>query len=148
MPQFSPNSPWLNPVPQPREALLSHDLGRDFPPSPLTWKRSRAPLPEDCQQWGKHKQTHTGMGKAGEIPHGSTALTHPQITPGKKKNLRLSAPLTHCSSTPWRKAKQRLRGASLGPGHLSTCPLHHKGINPSPEGVEKELSSPKCTVPW
>lgn len=101
MPHFSPNSPQLNPVPQPREALLIRDLGRDFPPSPLTWKRSRAPLPEDCQQWGEHKQTHTGMGKAGEIPHGPTALTQSQITPVmKKREPQALCTLTHCSSTP------------------------------------------------
>lgn len=152
MPWFSPNSPQLNPIPQPREALLHHDLGRDFQPSPLTWKRNRAPLPGDCQQWGKQKETHRGMGKAGEIPHGSTALAHPQVTPGMKKreNLGLSAPRpTALNTLEEGKAKaQRCQLRSSPPQHVPAPSERNKPPALRLYVVEKELSSPKRTLPW
>lgn len=152
MPRFSPNSPRLNPTPQPREVLLHHDLGRDFLPSPLPWKRNRAPLPGDCQQWGKQKGTRRGMGKAGETPHGSTALVHPQITPGVKKreNLGLSAPPPTALNTLEKgKAKaQRCQLRSSPPQHVPAPSERNKPPALRLYVVEKELSSPKRALPW
>lgn len=129
MPQLSPNSPQLkgllSPVPH-------HNLSTGFHPRPLRWQRSGTPVPREGWQWGKHKETHAGVGKAGETPLDRRLLLirkQPSGWGSSRDSLRVTAPRLSPPKIPGKRQSKGSEAPAQPQPSPSTSPLHQKGMN-------------------